>query len=136
MRGPKLYSMAWRNLWRHKFHAVLNILGLTVALTGGLLIFLYVYDEFSYDRFNEKFDRIYRLEFGNRVGQPTAPGHQIKQNFSEVENVVRLVNWQGKDEAMHLNYIPEGDSTEISTVKVEDYFWCDSSIFEVFSFDF
>lgn len=50
-----------------------------------------------------------------------------------MENVVRLVNWQGKDEAIHLNYIPEGDSTEINTVKVEGFFWCDSTIFEVFT---
>ena len=128
--------LALRNIIRNRIQSVIQIVSLVIGIAAFILIGLYVKNEVSYDRFNENFDRIYRLEFGNRVGQPTAPGHQIKQQFSEVENVVRLVNWQGKDEAIHLSYIQEGDSTEISTVKVEDYFWCDSSIFEVFSFDF
>jgi len=127
------FITALRNITRNRIQSLIQVISLVIGITAFILIGLYARNELRYDRFNENFDRIYRLEFGNRVGQPTAPGHQIKQYFSEVENVVRLVNWQGKDRALHLNYIPEGDSAEINTVKIEDYFWCDSTIFEVFT---
>ncbi|MCK4748066.1 MAG: ABC transporter permease [Bacteroidales bacterium] len=127
---------ALRNIIRNRIQSVIQVISLIIGITAFVLIGLYARNELRYDRNNENFDRIYRLEFGNRVGQPTAPGHQIKEYFSEVENVVRLVNWQGKDGALHLNYIPEGDSTDINIVEVEDFFWCDSTIFDVFTFNF
>ncbi|HVW13047.1 MAG TPA: helix-turn-helix domain-containing protein, partial [Mucilaginibacter sp.] len=35
-------KIAWRNTWRNKFYALINIIGLTVGLTFGLLIMLWV----------------------------------------------------------------------------------------------
>lgn len=127
---------ALRNITRNRIQSVIQVLSLVIGITAMILVGLYGRYEMSYDRGHEKFDRIYRLEFGDRVGQPTAPGHQIKQNFSEVENVVRLVNWEGKGTSISIRYEPEGDSTAIRLLAVEDYYWADSSIFDVFSFDF
>jgi putative ABC transport system permease protein len=127
---------ALRNILSNRIQSVIQVISLVIGITSFILIGLYTRNELSYDRFNEKFKRIYRLEFGSRVGQPTAPGHQIKQNFSEVENVVRLVNWHGKDNKFTVKYIPEGDSSEIISLKVENVYWCDSSLFDVFTFDF
>lgn len=127
---------ALRNIARNRVQSVIQILSLVTGIAALVLIGLYARYELSYDRCFENFDRIYRLEFGERVGQPTAPGHQIKQNFSEVENVVRLVNWEGKGKSLNMQYEPEGDSSAIINISVTDYYWADSSIFEVFNFDF
>ena len=91
-------KIAWRNLWRQKFHAILNILGLTVALTASLLIFLYVYDEFNYDRFNEHADRIVQVALRSleQNGEPFLDYYvppetvQLFSEFPEVESIVRL----------------------------------------------
>lgn len=127
---------ALRNIARNRVQSVIQVLSLVVGITAMVLIGLYARYETTYDRTHKYFDRIYRLEFGDRVGQPTAPGHQIKQNFSEVENVVRLVNWEGKGKSINMRYEPEGDSSAIINISVQDYYWADSSIFDVFSFEF
>ena len=56
-------TIAVRNLYRHPFYAGLNILGLAIELASCLLILLYVIDELSYDRFHERADEIYRLNW-------------------------------------------------------------------------
>jgi len=55
---------AFRNIVKSKFYSSLNIVGLAVGLATCLLIVLYVIDELSYDRWNKKADRIYRLVEG------------------------------------------------------------------------
>ncbi|WP_315815866.1 ABC transporter permease [Paraflavitalea speifideaquila] len=52
---------AFRNLWKHKAFSFINIMGLTVGMTACFLIFLYVRFELTYDAFNSKADRIYRV---------------------------------------------------------------------------
>lgn len=52
----------WRNLKKNKLHSVINLLGLGVALTCALFIFVYVHHQLSYDEFFNQSDQIYRLE--------------------------------------------------------------------------
>jgi putative ABC transport system permease protein len=41
---------AFRNLWKNKGFAAINIVGLAIGLATCLLILIYVLDELSYDR--------------------------------------------------------------------------------------
>lgn len=50
-----------RNLLRSKFYASINIFGLATALAVCLLIFVFVNDEISYDRFHSQAEDIYRI---------------------------------------------------------------------------
>ncbi|SEN15528.1 putative ABC transport system permease protein [Mucilaginibacter gossypiicola] len=93
---------AWRNLVRNKFYSVINIAGLTVGLAIGILILLWVQDEFSFDSFHKNASNIYRIElFGGtgaskQIWQVTvAPmGPLAKQELPVVQNQVRLTdNW-------------------------------------------
>ncbi|SFD76571.1 ABC-type antimicrobial peptide transport system, permease component [Chitinophaga sp. CF118] len=52
---------AFRNLIRHKLFSALNIIGLATGMACSILIFLWVQDERSYDRFNANADHIYRV---------------------------------------------------------------------------
>lgn len=54
-------KIAFRNVKRHKAYSSINIAGLAIGMACCFLIFLYVRDELSYDRFHEKTGRIYRL---------------------------------------------------------------------------
>ena len=92
-------KIAIRNLFRRRGYAILNIFGLTIGITCCLLIFNYVAYERSYDGFNEKADRIFRVqdeEYQNgRLVVPCAaamPGvaPAMKREFPEVEEAGRL----------------------------------------------
>lgn len=54
-------TIAIRNLLRQKGFSIINILGLSVGMACAILIFLWVIHELSYNRFNEKADRLFRL---------------------------------------------------------------------------
>ena len=65
------FKIAWRNLFRHKAFAGSNLLGLTIGMTCSILIFLWVHDELSYDRFHRNYQNIYQIianrDFKNNV---------------------------------------------------------------------
>ena len=54
-------KIAYRNFVKQKVYSIVNIGGLAIGLTCFILIFLYIQDELSYDRFHSKSDRTYRL---------------------------------------------------------------------------
>lgn len=55
------FKIAWRNLVRDKQFSFLNLLGLSTGLACALLIYLWVSDEFSVDKFNENDSRLYEV---------------------------------------------------------------------------
>ncbi len=127
-------KVAFRNAWRHKGYSLINILGLSIGMTLCLLILLYVQNEMSYDAFHSKADRIYRIarvEDHNddlvpymRIGPGTT--EYLKTDFPElIEDTTRIM--------------PTGEVWTKFGDKLfrEDRFYVvDSSILEVFSFDF
>jgi putative ABC transport system permease protein len=82
------WLVAIRKLWKHKIHAAINVLGLTIGLSSCLIIFLITHFELSFDRFHPGGDRIYRLvhrsngenmhgeHFGAAIPGPLAPTMQ------------------------------------------------------------
>ena len=52
---------AWRMVRRNPLFTLINVSGLAIGLACSLLIFLWVFDEISYDRFHENRKRIFRL---------------------------------------------------------------------------
>src|SRR5258707_13799604 len=90
---------AFRNVWRTKAFSVINIVGLSVALACCTLILLYTMDEVSYDRFNAKADKIYRLVVNDidpagvvskMASTGPLPGPTFKRQIPEIEDFVRI----------------------------------------------
>jgi putative ABC transport system permease protein len=69
------FTIAVRNLWRNKGFSVINIFGLALGIATCLLIMLFVQHELSYDRYNVKADRIFRVVF-----RGTMEGGEIKES--------------------------------------------------------
>lgn len=92
------FKSALRNILKNKGYSFINITGLAVGMACCLLIFVFVLDELSYDRFNKNADRIYRISlsfsFGGRdsvVPTVSAPmGHTLVREYPEVESAVRF----------------------------------------------
>ncbi|RRB00150.1 ABC transporter permease [Larkinella rosea] len=94
------FKIAWRNLTTHRSYTLLNILGLSVGMAGGLLIFLFVRYHLSTDRHHAKFDRIFRvvtdmhLDDGSVEYYPEAPlpmARVLRTDFSQVEQAAFLM---------------------------------------------
>src|SRR4029078_11195983 len=73
------FKIAFRNLLRYKGFSSINIFGLAAGMACSLLIFLFVKDELSYERFNKGFASIYRVvkdfvnEDGTQIPDATTP---------------------------------------------------------------
>jgi putative ABC transport system permease protein len=95
-------KIAWRNLMKFKLISLINLFGLTLGLACCLQILAYIINELSYDRFNEKADRIYRVtrDFYNQNGSfslrlstispPFAPF--LKNDYPDIEKITRLLD--------------------------------------------
>ena len=54
------FKIAWRNLFRNKLHTSINLGGLIIGFTIGIIILLVVYAMLSFDNFHQKGERIYQ----------------------------------------------------------------------------
>ena len=122
-------KVALRNLLKHKGHSFINIFGLSLGMSCCLLLFLWVQEELSYDRYHEKASRIFRVvnqyEVDGQVKRsaassaPLAPA--LLADFPEVEKAVRL-----------------GTNGFLVSCKdkyfIEQIFFADPEFFEIFNF--
>ena len=91
-------KIAFRNLMKQKIYSLINITGLAIGMACCIVIFLFVQYEFSFDRFHDKADRIYRLcdilKITDReVKYSTVPSWALQpllDDLPEIENAVRL----------------------------------------------
>lgn len=93
-------KIAIRNMAKHKVISFINLFGLTVGITCCLLILTYIIHEVSYDKYNSKADRVYRVtrSFNNKdgivslhlgaVAPPFAPS--LRNEFPDIEKVTRI----------------------------------------------
>ena len=122
---------SFRNLQKNKLYSVVNLLGLSIGLACCLLIFMYVKDEISYDRYHNKADRIYRLAFKEdrgykQVNFPISPGAfapALVEEFPEIQEAVRFRKLDDAPVKYNQKSFTEPRS-----------FYADASVFDVFSF--
>lgn len=124
-------KVALRNLWKNKSFSAINIFGLAIGLATCLLITLYIVDELSYDRYNEKAGRIYRINADIRFGggdlklavASDPMGATLKKDYPQVEEYTRVFNSSGS------KLIKKGNQfiTESNVAHV------DSTFFQVFT---
>ncbi|WP_342085890.1 ABC transporter permease [Dyadobacter sp. OTU695] len=121
-------KIAFRNLAKHKLFSFINVLGLSAGMTACFLIALYVHFELTYDAFNKKADRIYRLAADVKTSSetlhyaisPWAMAPNMQNEFPEVEAIVRV----RKDETL----FRKGDLR----FNEENTVFADSTLFRVF----
>ncbi|HVS97767.1 MAG TPA: ABC transporter permease, partial [Puia sp.] len=70
-------TVAWRNLIKNKVYSAINILGLAVGMGVTLLIGLWVWDELSYNRNFDHYDRIVRVMENSTHGSEVATWNSV-----------------------------------------------------------
>jgi len=94
---------AIRHFSRQKGFTFINMLGLTIGLACCIVIFLYVTDEMSYDKYHKDLDRIYRVasrtespELISSSAQVSAPVAQVlSEHFPQVDKVAKTIRVSG-----------------------------------------
>lgn len=95
------FKVASRVMVRNKSFSVINILGLTMGLTGALLLFLWIGKEFTYDEFHANKASIYKawnrarvdgaLQCWDRTPRVLAP--TVTQDYAAVERAVSYADY-------------------------------------------
>ncbi|HEY4286315.1 MAG TPA: FtsX-like permease family protein [Puia sp.] len=96
------FKIAWRNLFRNKGFATTNLLGLAIGMTCSILIFLWVHDELSFDKFHQNYNSIYQVvanrDFKNQVftdWNMTFPlGPALEKGYPQIKTAVATTHQQ------------------------------------------
>ena len=123
------FKIAIRNIVKYKLYSFINIVGLAVSIAICLLIFLFISDELSYDKFYPNSDRIYKViretGKGNELqgNTPLPLCEALKTDFPGLE-IIQVRSTE--------NVISYKENT--STEKRFDY--VDPDFFKIFPFNF
>jgi putative ABC transport system permease protein len=90
------FKTALRTLLRYKGFTLINVLGLSIAMTGCLIIGLFVRDEKQYDKFVSSSENIYRFYTKNNTSSTSTAVvppmfATTVQQYPEVENTTRVL---------------------------------------------
>jgi len=123
------FKIAWRTMQKNRLHTFLNVIGMAVAFTCSILLFLSVYRDFSFDKFHQNKDRIYKIyafsngpdgpELSSAMGYPVAPA--LKAEGVGIAKTTRI-----KYAGSKVRY--KAKELELSTTLV------DNDFFSMFSF--
>jgi putative ABC transport system permease protein len=128
------FKIAFRNLRRNNIYSLINIIGLTIGLTGSCMLFMYIQNELSYDAHVKDKERIARvlttMVEDDRVRtygrNPSAAGEALQNEFGQIEVTTTLYQPFG-----HLDIHWNGE-----TISERSWFLTDSAFFKVFEYNF
>jgi putative ABC transport system permease protein len=90
-------TITFRTLRRYQAYSLLNITGLAVGLACGILIFLVVGFQLSFDQYHQKVDRTYRIvtelrheNVSYNRGTPKALAEVLRRDYPLIETVARI----------------------------------------------
>src|SRR5882762_10388161 len=97
------FSVALRNLRRHKMYSLINIGGLAVGMAVAILIGLWVYDELSYDKYHTNYERIAQVMQhptfngykGTEYSIPIPLGAELQKSYGSDFKYLVLTSWMG-----------------------------------------
>ena len=127
------FKIGWRNLWRNKGYAAINIGGLALGMSVTLLIGLWIYDELSFNKYHKNYDRIARVLFhGTEKNEkwtsdwiPIPLGPELKKSFGDdFEHVVmstypqdRIISFEDKKFGLKGQFMDTG-AAEMLTLEM------------------
>lgn len=127
---------------KNRSFSLINILGLAVGIAASLLIFLVIHNEMSYDSYQSRYDRIYRVvttEHRPNTGEVTGMHSMITRPMAEamrkdlpaLEKVAAL---HGIGSAQF--YIPTPDQQEEKKFKVDEegLYFTEQGLYDIFDF--
>jgi putative ABC transport system permease protein len=95
------FKIAFRNLVKQKGYSFINIAGLATGMAVAILIGLWIWDELSYDKYHQNYDRIaqvwqnniYNGNVQSQMANPYLMGEEIRNNFGSDFKYVLEASW-------------------------------------------
>ena len=96
------FKIAWRNLVKNKMYSFINIIGLSAGMAVAILIGLWIYDEVSFDRNFDNYNRIAQVvqnvtnngEVQTWTSVPYPLSDELRKNYgSNFKHIVMAVGW-------------------------------------------
>jgi predicted permease len=120
------FKTAFRNILRHRLFSGINIFGLATGMACSILIFLWVQDELSFDKFNHKADHVFRLTAKisgvEAAVVPPALAAAIKTQIPAIKNVTRIASAE------------EMITVGIKKFKEKNIYYADSNFLQIFNY--
>jgi len=125
------FKIAFRSLVKNPAYSFINIGGLAIGLASSILILLWVVDEYSYDRFHENYNSIYKLyqsqQWAQGIGTGNAMPYPMKDAImsksSQIKSIV-MTNWG------------EGNMLQVGDKRLNKYgLSASEDFFKIFSFN-
>ncbi len=126
-------KILWRNNRNRPVYSAIIFIGFVAGLTGSMMIYLWIFDELSYEKFHSDYDRIYRVLALKKEGDlfkktPSLPiplAESLRENFVNIENATFIK--YGSEAPLQV-----GDNKfEVTPAYVDDHFF---SVFSGFEF--
>lgn len=124
-------KIAWRNLLRNKSFSLINILGLAVSMSVCLLIIMIGVDQYSFDSYHSKKDRIYRIhttDFHQNNGEVASSALPLAEKLKSEYPVI--------EEAAALNSEIGGDVIYKDKFATGGGYFADGSLLKILDFSF
>ena len=130
-------KIAWRNIKRQKIYSAINIIGLAIGLAISLLLFFFVRDDLTFDRFHKHFDSIYRVGQSDKTNSQLhafTSGPLIPASIEEIPEVIAgaRANLFGRQPIRRADQVQE-DSNEQDVLRALTLA-TDKGFFDIFSF--
>ncbi|MEP5612212.1 MAG: FtsX-like permease family protein [Cyclobacteriaceae bacterium] len=128
-----LFLTSIRSLFKHKSTFLLNLLALTIGISGCIVAYLHISFESSYDQFHSNESRIFRVVTGDvpnqngwvKVSTPIPP--KLKADLPEVESFARLTKYS-YNEKIAVEY-------NKTVFNEENFFLADPALFSIFDIE-
>src|SRR5580700_9663894 len=93
--------VAWRNLLRNRTSSFINISGLAIGMAVAMLIGLWIWDELSYNKSFDNYDRIAQVMQHRKVNgsvttyawMPRPLGQELKNKYGNNFKYVVMASW-------------------------------------------
>lgn len=91
-----IIKIAFRQLWKNLFYAIISIAGLSVAIASSLLMLVYLRGEWRFDRYHQNPEQVYRvvfdkyLDLGKYATSPLPVGPALQSDFPEITAMTRV----------------------------------------------
>ena len=123
--------IAWRNLIRNKSFSLINILGLAVSMSVCLLIIMIGMDQYSYDTYHSKKDRVYRVHTtryqennGETASSALPLAEKLKNEYPIIEAAAAINSEIGGDVVYEDKFATGGG------------YFADANLFQILDFSF
>ncbi len=131
------FKIAWRNFTKNRLFSLINVFSLVLGIAVFVFILQYVAFEWSANRFNKNYDRLFRVNVQYKEGNSDhilPPGFApiIAEKFTGIQNYVRIAEDIGIGV---VSLIENGKSqSTVKSFREQKIIYADGSFLEVFTY--